>query len=213
MSQTSPRQYTIFDAAAPRAIASSTNASPIVVTTGAAHGYSTGQKIAITGHLVNTNANGFWEITVTGASTFELTKNTVTGLISSGNGVGAATGTHCPKPKYAFAADFRNAILSLVSDGGGTAAMTIKVVGSIQGPNNPPDFARPSSPTNQWTTIQIIDLEDSVTVDGDTGVVLAAADVNRMFEVNTNGLMWLSCIVTSGTAGQITARVRLFNNE
>jgi hypothetical protein len=124
MSNTSPRGYTIFDAGAPRAIASSTNASPIVVTTAAPHGYATGQKIAIIGHLVNTNANGFWEITVTGASTFQLTKNTVTNLISSGNGVGGATGTYIQKPKYAFAADFRNAVLSLVSDGGGTAAVT-----------------------------------------------------------------------------------------
>ena len=211
MSNTSTRQYDIFEAAAPRAIASSTNASPIVVTTAAPHGYATGQKVAIIGHLVNTNANGFWEITVTGASTFQLTKNTVTNLISSGNGVGIATGTYVQKPKYAFAADFRNAVLSLISEG--TSSMTIKVVGSIQGPNNPPDFAKASSPTNQWTTIQIIDLEDSVAVDGDTGITLAAADVNRTFEVNTNGLMWLSCIITEGTAGELTAKVRLFNNQ
>lgn len=198
------KSYTILDAAAPRAIASSTNASPIVVTTGAAHGYATGDKIAITGHAVNTNANGYWEIVVTGATTFEL-------VGSTGNGVGGATGTHYPRAKYAFAADFRDAVLSLDSDGGGDAAMTIKVVGSIQ--ETPPDFAKPKSASNQWNTVQIINLEDSSAVDGDAGVVLAAADINAMYEINVNGLQWISLIIENGTAGEITARVRLFDNQ
>lgn len=198
------KSYTILDAAAPRAIASSTNASPIVVTTAAAHGYATGDKIAITGHLVNTNANGYWTVTVTGATTFELDGST-------GNGVGGATGTHYPRAKYAFAADFRDAVLSLDSDGGGDAAMTIKVVGSIQ--ETPPDFARPQAPDNQWDTVQIIDLQDASTVDGDTGIVLAAADIHRMFEVNVNGLEWISILLEGGTAGELTAKLRLFNNN
>lgn len=71
---------------ASKAIASSTNASPIVVTMGAAHGYTTGDTVQIAGHLVNTAANGNWTIIVTGATTFSLTS-------SVGNGVGGATGT------------------------------------------------------------------------------------------------------------------------
>jgi hypothetical protein len=66
-------------------IASSTNTTPISITRGS-HGYSTGDTVVITGHTVNTNANGTWEITVTGASTFTLNGST-------GNGVGGATGT------------------------------------------------------------------------------------------------------------------------
>jgi len=69
-----------------KSIASSTNASPIVVTTSAAHGYTTGDTVYITGHLVNTAANGSWTIIVTGGTTFSLTS-------SVGNGVGAATGS------------------------------------------------------------------------------------------------------------------------
>lgn len=198
------KSYKIFDAVAPRAIASSTNASPIQVTTAAPHGYATGDKIAITGHAVNTNANGYWTVTVTGATTFTLDGST-------GNGVGGATGTHYPRAKYAFAADFRDAVLSLDTDGGGDAAMTIKVVGSIQ--EAPPDFAAPKGPNNQWNTVQIINLEDSVNIDGDTGVVLAAADVNAMYEINVNGLQWISLIIEGGTAGELTARIRLFNNQ
>ena len=137
---------------------------------------------------------------VTGATTFELDGST-------GNGVGGATGTHYTRGKYAFAADFRDAVLSLDSDGGGDAAMTIKVVGSIQ--ETPPDFAAPKSAGNQWDTVQIIDLEGSVAVDGDTGVILAAADVNKMYEVNVNGLMWISLLIEGGTEGEITGRIRL----
>lgn len=68
------------------AIASSTNATPIAITTSAAHGYSTGDTVFICDHTTNTNANGTWEITVTGSTTFTLTGST-------GNGVGGAAGT------------------------------------------------------------------------------------------------------------------------
>lgn len=67
------------------AISSSTNASPIAVTA-TAHGLSTGDVVQIVGHTTNTNANGQWVITSTGANTFTLNGST-------GNGVGGATGT------------------------------------------------------------------------------------------------------------------------
>jgi hypothetical protein len=68
------------------AIASSTNAAPIAITTSTAHGYSTGDTVFICDHATNTNANGTWEITVTGSTTFTLTGST-------GNGIGGASGT------------------------------------------------------------------------------------------------------------------------
>jgi hypothetical protein len=67
-------------------ISSSTNATPISITTSAAHGYSTGDTVFICDHTSNTNANGTWEITVTGSTTFTLTGST-------GNNTGGATGT------------------------------------------------------------------------------------------------------------------------
>jgi hypothetical protein len=198
------KSYTLFDAAAPRAIASSTNASPIEVTMAAPHGYTTGDKVTISGHLVNTNANGSWTATVTGTTTLELDG-------SVGNGIGGATGTLTPRSKIILCSDFRDAVLAFNSDGGGDAAMTIQVVGSIQ--KAVPDFALPQSPSNQYDFIQIVDMEDSSTLDGDVGVVLAAADVNRMFEVNVNGLQWLALLIPTGTAGEITVAARIFNNN
>lgn len=68
-----------------KSIVSSTNAAPIVVeVTG--HAYATGDTVYISGHLVNTAANGSWTITVTGANTFSLNG-------SVGVGVGGATGS------------------------------------------------------------------------------------------------------------------------
>jgi len=69
----------------PIAITSSTNANPIVITTAAAHGYTSGDVVEILGHTVNTAANGSWVITVISTTTFSIPQ--------PGDGVGGATGT------------------------------------------------------------------------------------------------------------------------
>ncbi len=85
-------------------IASSTNATPIVVTTvdpsianvlraGPQHGFVVGQTVTIADHLVNTNANGSWVVSAVGGTTAGDTGTTLTLTGSVGNGVGAATGT------------------------------------------------------------------------------------------------------------------------
>lgn len=70
---------------APVAISSSTQATPIVVTTAANHGLSTGDTVVIAGHLTNTAANGTWNATSLTSTTFSIP--------TTGNGVGGATGT------------------------------------------------------------------------------------------------------------------------
>jgi len=52
-------------------ITGATNATPIAITC-TAHGYSTGDTVVVTAVAGNTNANGTWEITNTGANTFTL---------------------------------------------------------------------------------------------------------------------------------------------
>jgi hypothetical protein len=198
------KYYTLLDAAGPRAIASSTNASPIEITAAAPHGYATGDKVTISGHLVNTNANGSWAITVTGANTFTLDGST-------GNGVGASSGIFAPRSKMVMCADHEHVVLSFDTDGGGDAAFTVKLVGSIQ--KTLPDFAKPQGPDNQYEYIQMLDLSDSVEVDGDTGIVAATADVNRLLEANINGLQWLAVIFTDGSEGELTVRARLLGSN
>lgn len=69
-----------------RFIMASTNASPIQITLATPHRYSTGEAVTIAGHLVNTNANGPWIITVVDQYNFTLNGST-------GNGVGGYSGT------------------------------------------------------------------------------------------------------------------------
>lgn len=66
-----------------KAITSSTNASPIVVTA-TAHGLSNGDTVMIQGHLTNTNANGVWPVANVTTNTFELVGSTGNGVGSSG---------------------------------------------------------------------------------------------------------------------------------
>jgi hypothetical protein len=85
-------------------IASSTNATPIVVTTSAAHGFTTGDLVYIGDHTTNTCANGLWTIASAAGSTFSLT-DPVSGSNAVGNGVGGATG-YCINYGPSTAADF-----------------------------------------------------------------------------------------------------------
>jgi hypothetical protein len=73
-----------------KAITSSTNATPIVITS-TAHGFTNGDLVFIDNHATNTSANGFWKIANVASNTFELT-NPVSGANAVGNGVGGATG-------------------------------------------------------------------------------------------------------------------------
>jgi hypothetical protein len=73
-----------------KAIVSSTNATPIVMTV-TSHGFTNGDLVYISAHLVNTAGNGIWAIANQATNTFELT-DPVTGTNVVGNGVGGATG-------------------------------------------------------------------------------------------------------------------------
>jgi hypothetical protein len=83
------------------AIASSTNATPIVVTVSGTipAGWAIGDIVVIRGHTTNTAANGTWVLSaVTTGASGTATLQTIapqggTQLNSTGNGVGGATGT------------------------------------------------------------------------------------------------------------------------
>lgn len=130
---------------------------------------------------------------------------------STGNGVGGATGSVAPRSKIVMCADHENVVLAFDTDGGGDAALTVKLAGSVQ--KTPPDFARPQGPNNQYEFIQMVDLQDSVEVAGDTGLTVATADMNRMLEANINGLQWLAVLITAGTEGELTVTARLIGNS
>lgn len=197
------KKYTMLSAGKVLAIASSTNASPIEITTSGSHGLVTGDKVTINGHTTNTSANGSWTIIKTAATKFTLTG-------SVGVGVGGASGVVANFVEPINVIDFRHMIVAISSDGGGTATATIKCVGSIN--ETVPDFAAARSVANNFEFIQMIDKQDGGTgLPGDTGVVFAGADNYLQYEINVNGLKWLSFLPTAGSAGQFTIKLMALN--
>lgn len=93
---------TISDAGI-RQITSSTNATPIVVTTAVAHGFTTGDLVYVDGITTGTSGNGVWTITAASGSVFSLT-DPITGGNAVGNGVGS--GGYCVNLGPSTSGDF-----------------------------------------------------------------------------------------------------------
>lgn len=74
----------------PKFISAATTASPIAITTTAAHGWTTGNVVSISGVQGLSGANGNFTVTVTGTTTATLNGTTGTGTYTSG-GSAAAT--------------------------------------------------------------------------------------------------------------------------
>ena len=74
-------------------VSDAANATPIVITTTAAHNLSTGQKVVISGVGGNTNANGTFTITKVDATSFSLDGSSGNGAYTSG-GTGQVVGLY-----------------------------------------------------------------------------------------------------------------------
>ncbi len=193
-----PFRQTLYNAANPRTITSTTDATPIVVTL-ASHGYSTGDRVTVFGHTTNTNANGTWTVTKVNANTFSLDDS-----IKTGGGAGGNDGCLAPEATVISGFGYDDISLTFDTDGGGDAAMTVKVVASNS--ETKPDFAAYEPVTSSFDYVQISDGEDGSTIDGDDGFVVATADDNRVFTLNCGVRKWISVIATAGTAGELTVK-------
>lgn len=107
---------------ATKSVTGATNATPISITC-TAHGYSTGDTLVITGVGGNTNANGTWEITVTGANTFTLNGSSGNANYTSG---GTARLRNNTRIKLASALT-----QNIASTGPGRAAWTAAAGGNV----------------------------------------------------------------------------------
>ena len=117
----------------------------------------------------------------------------------------AATGAGAVIP----CGDFTHAIISFNT--ASSANMTVKFAGSIA--ETAPVFTNAQSVSNPFDYIQVKDLQNGTSIDGDTGVALAGTDDQRMFEVNINALQYLTAVVTAYAAGSVTMTIRLDNNQ
>lgn len=197
--------YNMLVAGAPKLPTSSTDATPIVMTT-ATHGLTTGDRVSIYGHETNTNANGTWTVTVTSTTKFSLDGSTGTG-----GGAGVNTGVwSTPPARIIDVSDFKTVTLAVKSTA--TALnCTMQFVGSIS--EDAPDFNKAISTTNLYDFIDIIDLEDNASIDGDTGLAVAGSTLTGMYQANVDGLKWFSMIYKIGTAGSANIDVRLFTEN
>lgn len=78
------------------AVLGATNATPIVITTGAAHGLSSYDFVSITGVGGNTAANGIWCVNVLTTTTFELIGSVGNAAYTSGGTVSKAAAVYIP---------------------------------------------------------------------------------------------------------------------
>jgi hypothetical protein len=68
-------------------VTAATNATPIEITTQYDHYLTTGDRVYVSGVGGNTNANGYWTVTVTGVRSFQLNGSAAGGAYSSGGTV------------------------------------------------------------------------------------------------------------------------------
>jgi len=217
MSQRNTQEITLLDAVTPQAVTSSTDATPIVVTK-ASHGYVTGDLVIINGHATNIAANGTYKITVLSSSTFSL-QDYNTGADIAGTGAGAGSGGVVSlAPKILSVKDYRNIILSVMTTG--SANFTAKIAGSLgklkadtTNHGDTPNFGATISPTNPYSYIQLINLDTAAAINGATGITTAGTDLANTYEVNVNSLKYLTLVPTAWSAGAITIKALLTDNE
>jgi hypothetical protein len=213
------KEYVLWNAVTPQAVTSSTDATPIVVTK-AAHGYSTGDVVMINGHTTNIAANGIFKVTRLTSSTFSL-QNYITGENIVGSGAGAGSGgVVVVAPKILLVEDFTNIIISVVTSSSFNG--TFKVAGSLGKPvvlatdkysEDTPNFSATQSASNPYTFLQIVNLDTGAKVDGAIGVTSAGTDLNNTYEVNINAVKYLTLVLTAWTAGVITVKAQLTDNQ
>lgn len=218
MSRRTIGKYVLWNAVTPKAITSSTDATPIVVTC-TAHGFSTGDVVMINGHTTNIAANGMYKITRITADTFSLQNyNTGANIAGSGGGSGSG-GVVVLAPKVLNVSDYRNIILSVETSG--SANFTFKIAGSLGKPvtvasdkysEDTPNFGATQSASNPYTFLQIINLDTAAAVNGATGVTSAGTDLHNSYEVNVNAIEYMTLVLTAWSAGTITVTALIADN-
>lgn len=94
--------------------------------------------------------------------------------------------------------------------GTGTCNATTKFAVSLS--DTAPDFGSAQSVTNHWDYVDVIDLEDGASIDGDTGIALAGADDFRNLQANCENVKWFAAIVTAHSAGTVTVNIKPSTN-
>lgn len=103
--------------------------------------------------------------------------------------------------------DFEHIMLALSSSW--SANFTIKFQWSFS--DEAPTFSSAQSATNRWDYIDVKDIEDGASIDGDTGVAFVWADDVRLFELWTPWLKWVWATITALTAWSVNLGLTWYN--
>lgn len=103
---------------------------------------------------------------------------------------------------------FKSIQVYLSTDGGANADLTVKALGSIE--DTEPTWASAASRSNQLFEIGLWRQPGSTL---DQSVETAAADVYRAYTLNVDGIKWLNFIVSLYVAGDVTVKIRGYNNQ
>jgi len=207
----SSQDYTILDAIG--ILTATFTAATTDIITSTAHGLKNGDMVVLTtsGTLpagLSTGTVYFVIDKTTNTFKLSLTANGAS-IDITGTGTGTHTWTMHDIGRNILIQDFITSVLSLST--AGTANFIIKFQGSIQ--DVCPDFSASQTVANHWDYIEVVDLQNGSAIDGDTGITFSAADDNRLFELNINGLKWINAIISSYIAGTATLKVKLFDNQ
>lgn len=205
-------EYTLYDAITPQTVSSSTDATPIVITTAGNHGFVTGQAVIIYGHTTNIAANGIYKITVLSPTTFSLQDyNTGANIVGSGAGAGSG-GVLLPAPKVIYTGDFKSIELQVDTSGTATLALGVAISEGRTQKNkalgdDTPNFGATIGPSNPWSFVQLVNLASGGSVSAVSGIAASGTDIDTRYEVNTNATKYLSIIPLSWTQGIITVKL------
>ena len=105
--------------------------------------------------------------------------------------------------------EYNNIAIQLGIPTGSTLVVKAMASNSEEAPN----FAAAQSLDNHFDYIQLIDLEDGSTIDGDTGIPVTASLEFRNLVVNTANIKWINFVVSGFTAGSATVKVLPVDNS
>ena len=202
---------TVYDASALPQSTFTVVAATDVFTSGAAHGFTIGDKLQFTtattlpaGLSLLTN---YYIISIPSTTTFKLSA-TPNGPSVDITDTGTGTHTYHLKGKMIYVGDYSEVKIALNFLTSPT--MTVKVQGSNQ--NEDVDCSLAQSATNRWDYVDVTDAEDGASIDGDTGVACAGSADNRIFTINDNAYEWVSVNCTAWTAGTVSIIVSAYSN-
>lgn len=105
--------------------------------------------------------------------------------------------------------NYENKEITLDTDGGADAEMTVKFQGSHQ--RTEPDFSAAQTPSNQWEYIAITDLNSGTFYAGSTGFSIPQSgntDEHKTFNIEDNSIKWINCIISGYVAGEVTVKIQ-----